>query len=248
MKLSWCTSTIDIDAFRLRADVGMKAAHGRPELTVTQHGNDRQPLLGYPESMQRSFNCSTGDIVLFAHDDVTLLEKDWDLKLLDAFKRIPKLGLAGFAGGKQLGDFDMYKHPFDLRKMRRYETRMSLIDWRKHKGARRATRPTRVAMLDGLALAVRRDWFQSIGGWSWFPFPHHGYDLALSCMAARHGLHAYVLPIECHHDSGKTASSSTYLQSELLTPYGSDAELHRQAHEWVYNEFRDVLPIKTCCG
>lgn len=82
---------------------------------------------------------------------------------------------------------------------------------------------------------------------------HHCYDAALGCFAARLGWETWMLPIPCHHHGGLTAvADPRYHQWANQFHYreGEDAlqgdqAFWRRAHRIVYDQFRDVLPIRT---
>lgn len=87
---------------------------------------------------------------------------------------------------------------------------------------------------------------------------HHFYDSALGAYARRLGWEAWMLPIRCHHYGGRTAvGDSRYAEwanHELQTKgarsnhgdlesTSGDAWFWARAHQWGYDQFRDVLPF-----
>ena len=183
---------------------------------------------------------SPDDLILYIHDDVSILERGWDLKLRTFLHQHPKAGLVGFGGARGLGDPDLYQKPYVLTQLARRDFVSNMRDAEAH--GRRIGAPTRVSTLDGFALGCRREFLDKIGGFRWWPYPHHGYDNGLACMAARFGYEVWVLPIACHHHGGLTATRAPYLEG-IAKKFGGDGEIHRLGHEFLYKEFKDVLPL-----
>ena len=188
------------------------------------------------------FPAGPDDILLFIHDDVSISEGGWDTRLKDLFQEHSACGLAGFGGACGLGDPDLYKKPYELIQLARRNFISNMLHAEAH--GKRVTLAYWVATIDGFAMACRIKFLQQIDGFNWVPswMVHHNYDNALACMAKRHGWMVAMLPISCHHHGGLTATKSDYLDG-LATKHGGDGEIHRRGHEWLYNEFRDVLPI-----
>lgn len=184
------------------------------------------------------------DILLYIHDDVDILEQGWDTRLLDFFDLHPQAGLVGFGGALGLGDPDLYQKPYQLIQLARRNFISNMRDAEAH--GQRCVWPTQVATVDGFSMACRISFLQKIGGFTWAPewMVHHNYDNALACLAARHHWEVWMLPVLCHHHGGLTATRPAYLDG-LAKDHGGDGEVHRLGHEWLYKEFRDVLPIRV---
>ena len=75
---------------------------------------------------------------------------------------------------------------------------------------------------------------------------HHAYDAALGGYAARLGWEVWMLPIACKHFGGLTAVGSARYSdwAEMHTKDG-DHGFWVRAHQLVYDEFMDVLPIRV---
>lgn len=180
-------------------------------------------------------------IIAYFHDDVLVQQADWHKVVEDAFLANPKLGLAGFHGAKWLGQPHIYKAPYELIQLARGGCISNMRDAEAH-GLRETTHQ-RVACVDGFSMLCRRSFLDQIGGWTWFPkdLPHHIYDTSLACMAARHGWETWLLAIPCHHLGGRTAT-----RVDFTADFGrSEGEIHSAGHKWMYEEFRDVLPLRV---
>jgi hypothetical protein len=85
---------------------------------------------------------------------------------------------------------------------------------------------------------------------------HHAYDAALGAYAARHGYQVWFLPVACHHYGGRTAVAddryTQWAKAHVPPQHDQQGNLAEgdtaawlQAHQWTYNEFRDILPIRV---
>ena len=71
-------------------------------------------------------------------------------------------------------------------------------------------------------------------------------DAALACLAKRFGWEVWCLPVACHHHGGLTAVADAryHAWARQQRPHG-DLTFWAEAHRIVYDEFRDVLPIRV---
>lgn len=197
--------------------------------------------IGVVAALQKLYEMSKGEILGYLHDDVEISEWDWDLKIREFFEKNPKVGLAGFHGAGWLGQPHIYKAPYELIQLARGSCRSNMLHAEAH--GVRDLQASPVACVDGFSMFCRREFLDQIGGWEWFPkdIPHHVYDTALACMAKRNGWEVHYLPFACHHYGGMTATKVDFLKE-----FGStEGDIHSKAHAWMYEEFRDVLPIQV---
>lgn len=192
---------------------------------------------------------SDAAIIGYLHSDLYIHEYDWDRRVLAEFTK-PDVAVVGFVGATRLGHQDIYKTPYDYRQLARGDVWSNLTDWSSH--GRQETGSRRVAVIDSCAVFVRRDFLNRVGGWPVGRYPNssHCSDLWICCVAHRLDLHVRMVGVSCSHRSGgKGASGAAWLDAR-----GGDTALHRQAHELIYEDFRDVLPIRveepwrTCSG
>lgn len=187
-------------------------------------------------------------VVLYLHDDVFIHEHGWDLRLLRAFED-PKVDLAGFLGAIGLGFEAIYKIPYESHHVSRYGGMSNLVNAQAHGERVFENRPA--AFVDGLAMAIRMRALDVLKGWSWWPtaVPHYAYDYGMSCMIRRHGGRCVLVPVACQHGvetNGGLASGTTVLEPHRATMerFGGDQAVYQAAQKWVYEEFRDVLPLR----
>lgn len=193
-------------------------------------------------------------VVLYLHDDLRLYETGWDRRLGGLFERVPGAVLAGFSGTKALGANFIYKRPYSAAQLSRQGPLLSNLELHAEFHGQRVTEDQRVAFVDGFSLAFRASFLEKVGGWEWWPAdaPHHAYDYAAACMARRHGGEVWLCPVRCDHGvpdkithTRHAGTTPTPHYKALADKYGGDAEVHARGHRFVYNEFRDVLPIEV---
>jgi hypothetical protein len=207
---------------------------------------------------------SDADVIACLHDDVEILERDWDLKVLRHFTRHPGCGLLGFGGAIGLGDADLYQTPYNPMQLARIGFRSDLVDAEAH-GAR-SLLPERVACLDGFSQIGRREFWEghltpapftqiaqaaseNLRPWAVLEdlgLKHHIYDGALGCLAKRYGWETWYLPVRCRHLGGQTAVGDPGYQAWAKTQHaGGDHGFWEDGHRIVYDAFRDVLPLRV---
>ena len=194
--------------------------------------SENHPYIVAPNmEVLRAFQCiyegTTEPIIAQIHDDVVIHEPGWDQRVLREFDD-PTVGLVGFAGGR--GHFlpQAYQQPFHIPNMIRRDFTSNLRDAEKH--GKRVTGECDVAVLDGLALFIRRNVLDKWGGWpSGKPVSYFLYSEHLCCETRRQGYRIRLVGVDCEHLGGK--SSGTPL------PYSYEEE-----HRYLWDNNRDVLP------
>jgi len=202
---------------------------------------------GYLQKVQRAYKHLPGaDVIAYFHSDLFIHEKDWDLRVLKEFED-SNVALVSFFGAKELGRSNLYVDPYDFRQLARGGCYSNMRDWFNH--GQRCTGSMDVAMIDSFSLIVRRSFLDEIGGWpDPKEFPNsHGSDMWLCMMAARHKKKVRLVGIDCSHASGGVRGDGRfdYAAWAATTKWGSDAAMHQWWHQYLYSEFKDVLPIKV---
>lgn len=190
--------------------------------------------VGVTAGLQGIYEMSDPDpesIIVYMHDDVEIDEIGWDARIARRFAANPQIGIVGFGGANYLGR-DIHRGPFHSN-MRRAE-----------RHGPRATHDFPAAAIDGFGFAVRRSLLDKIGGWTWWPLPHHGYDHGIVCMAKRHGMTTWACGIACEHLEFGTSSSRIY-RDGIAAQQGGDASLYNRALATLQGMFQDVLPIEV---
>lgn len=172
------------------------------------------------------------DILALLHDDLLIHETDWDERILAEFSD-PSVVLVGFGGAPGVGAPALYSQPFEVTALGRIGYQSNTRDAERHGSRFLGSRA--VAILDGLALFVRREFLAEIGGWPLgTPVDYFCYDYWLSLMARRYGKKIRLVGVDCTHLGG----GSTGLNPNIRVN-------HEEAHRWIYEEFRDVLPARV---
>ena len=181
------------------------------------------------ESYQTAFEQSSADILLFVHDDFIMHDPLWNTRVSQEFKD-PDVGMVGFAGAVGHGSSDLYTSPYKLSNLARQRFLSNLVN--AEANGDRFSGTCDVSVLDGMALGIRRSLLLDMGG---FPLDtvigYFMYAEWMCCMARRFGKKIRLIGCQCEHLSGK----STGLNPNLKLAFEAE-------HEYVYNEFRDVLP------
>lgn len=186
---------------------------------------------GVVGSYQELYKTSTSDLIMYLHDDVICREGNWDERVIAEFDD-PKVGIVGFGGAIRHGSPDLYKVPYRLQDLARFGYMSNVDDAEVHGERMEGSRE--VAVLDGFALCVRRSLLDKCGGWPvGTPVDYIGYDYWISCMARRLGYKIILCGIRCHHLGGRTFVKMNLSEPEVK---------YKEAHEYIYAKFSDVLP------
>jgi hypothetical protein len=195
--------------------------------------------LGIKEAIRRG-----ADIVCALHDDLRVDEDGWDQQVVQFFQDHSAVGLVGFGGAKGLGEDGIYTHPYSPYDLVRKDFCSNLENAEAH--GRRILRPEKAACMDGFSNIMRAD----LASYAWYRFEflqliHHANDSAIGAFARRLGWDAYVLPIKCHHHGGLSAVANPKYPEWLAAQRSSDSEEWKKSHAALYEELRDVLPIRV---
>ena len=200
------------------------------------------PNIGMVAGFQRLYEGAATldeDIVVLMHDDLEILEDGWADRIRSAMGE--HTAIVGFGGAMGLGVEDIYKVPYRLEQLQRIDYYSNQIGWEIH--GKQETGEREVAVVDGFLMAVRVEFLNQIGGWKRFPHNFHMYDIWLCLMARQLGWKVKMVGVECDHHGGGTSTSAEYL--DYCREHGTTPEReHLEPHVTVYNEFRDLLPLR----
>ena len=205
----------------------------------TNEGNGFSPCSVYQHILGA---CDRSDIIIYIHDDLEVMEDRWLSCIEGLFFYGPAVVAVGLGGATSLGHPNLYKLPYDIRNLARGGYASNQKDAEVH--GERFTGTRRVAVLDAFCMAVRTDFLREIGGWPVKHLTHHVLDLWLACEAARHGKEIWMVGCECWHHGGGTSVREEYAKASWLQG-GSRESDHAIPHRWLYENYRDVLPIKV---
>lgn len=198
--------------------------------------------LGVTGSLQWLYEHTTAPVIAFLHSDCEIFEPGWDERVLAEFDD-PKVGVVGFGGGRQHGHEDIYKTPYRLQQLARFDYLSNTRDAEIH-GAR-FDGSCEVAVLDGFALVIRRDLLVRTGGWPVSQIPFHCYDYWACIAAHKLGYTVRLVGVRCHHHGGATATTPAYQDWSRKVLGKSDVEVHEESHRVIYEMGRGVLPWRV---
>jgi hypothetical protein len=181
------------------------------------------------DAYQQIYQDSKEGVIGYLHDDLVCDEIDWDYRVMHEFLD-PEVGLVGFGGATRHGSPDLYVKPFEISQLARGNFMSNMKDAEVHGERFRGERD--VAVLDGMALFVRRELLDNIGGWPVnTPCDYFMYSEAICCQARRLGYRIRLVGVAVDHLGGK----STGLNKDFHPDYEGE-------HRWLAEEFKDVLP------
>ena len=207
-------------------------------MTIDNSNNERTPCECYQHGLEVS---ASSDVLVYAHPDVTIHDPDWLSRILRLFEN-PNCAVAGLGGALSLGHPYLYRRSYRIQDMARAGYRSNQTDWQVH--GDREQGDCRVAVLDAFLMAVRRDWLLSIGGWPVAHLSHHLLDLFLACEAASAGKETWITGASCTHHGGGTSTKPIYAEAKWLQGNSLESD-HQIPHRWLYDTYRDCLPLVT---
>lgn len=216
---------------------GFKAPGEFPLRELNNVDNKHTPCQLYNKALYES----NADILVYVHDDVEIFAPQWLEVVIQCFQNLNCAAL-GLGGATHLGNKNLYRKPFEMANMARGGYMSNQRDWHIH--GRHLLVTEEVAVVDAFFMAVDRDVLIRGGGWPEDHLTHHCLDLWLACHLARRWWSTYVSGIECMHYGGGSSTKPIYKDAQWLQ--GGSLEMdHLAPHIWLYNEFRDVLPLEV---
>lgn len=203
---------------------------------VLSRDNSRSPCASYNLILLST----TTDILIYIHDDAAIYDPSWLTRVLSLFESKPDMSVLGLGGAPRLGHPDMYKKPYCIQGMARDGYVSNQRDWEVHGGHETGSR--QVAVVDAFFMAVRTDLLKRAGGWPVSHLTHHCLDLWVCLEAARQGKEVWMTGVDCMHFGGGSSTKPAYREAKWLQG-GSLESDHQIPHVYLYNEYRDVLPL-----
>ena len=180
---------------------------------------------------QDAYEHTSEPILAMIHDDVMIYETGWDTRVLEEFND-RNVGVVGFAGGLGHGSHNLYTSAYHLPNLARQTFLSNLSDAEMHGARFKGARD--VAILDGLAIFVRRAILDKVGGWPLDkPIGYWLYAEWLCCEARRQGYRIRLVGVDVEHLGGRSSG------------YIAKSPTYEEAHWYLYDTNRDVLPYRV---
>lgn len=212
--------------------------------TVTVDETVDGPQAGYLQKVHRFYLSSQADVIAYFHSDLTIHQPSWDSLVLKEFED-ERVAIVSFGGAISWGHPDIYRVPYEYRQLARHGWMSNATDAEQH--GTRCTTARDVAVIDSMAVVVRRSFLTRCGGWPVATFPpSHCSDYWLCLMAHRLGMRIRLVPVAYTHTSGGVRGDGRFDYPKWIagTRWLSDANCHRIGHELIYDLGRDTLPVE----
>lgn len=212
--------------------------------TIRVIRNDKNP--GVYASYLQGMQAAKHNIVLWMHNDVLIHEYGWDTRILREFENDPRLGIAGFFGGRMVGMDGGRGHP---------EGNLLGKVWgqniAQHGHLLTDTHPA--VVFDSLAMIVRRDVFYAID----VPYvaPHHWFDRIMTLWFLSKGYHALTIGIAFDHYGGGTSVGKAnrhgsfvqeWCESKGLTlDQNWDHTLYQYGYTFFREQWKNKFPVSV---
>jgi len=211
-------------------------------LYLTHYVFDTPMMAAYQQCFERA-NRDGHEFIGMIHDDISIYEPGWDLRVLAEFDD-PEIGVVGFFGATSHCNPNIYNEPPKPVNFARSGV-ISNLRREAHVLGERYSGSCDVAVFDGLALFIRTSLLQQIGGWPQDETcRYYGYDYFISMEARRLGYRLRVVGIDCDHWSGKGMPVAKALAEAegKIDPCGDEA--HRISHQILYERYKGtgVIP------
>jgi len=197
--------------------------------------------VGVRESLNQIQKTAHGDIICYTHNDVDFLEKGWDDKIREAFKKYPDAGIIGAYGAKGLAVPDIYQTPYEFTQLIRAENVSDCPMDKEVHGFRNIHGAfENVTMFDGFMFCIKKKLLDEIGGFNGKVLEsHHMYDAFICIESLKKGYENIVIPLGLYHQGGATDVSQDW-----ASVFGkSKQQVHQDAHPLFYEYGRGILPV-----
>ena len=211
---------------------------------------------GVLHTFKQGIKAASHDIVCFIHNDTLIHEKGWNVRIEQAFKDDPQLGLAGLLGARALhkdgGRMGVMSHMLG----KEYGKCECHDPAALHHGEL-MTNIAPAAVLDGVGLFFRRSALLKVAARTNVfaadrPL-HHWYDRNFSANFLEQGWHVAVIGIQFDHFSGATANTSDSYRKAAeewaerngkpIVEDNPDLTMYRIGEEQFIREWSPRLPV-----
>jgi len=173
--------------------------------------------IGISKAYNMGSKVAKQNLLIFMHNDVFVYEEAWVAKIEDSIAKARNAGIVGLYGAKTIRKDGSFRGKTIVHSKR---------------DAPSITKPIeRVAVVDGLLMAIQKKVFEKIGGFN-EEFPAHYYDKDISLRSLTHNFFNYVVNIPFEHLSATTRKAIQ-----------KDRQIRSEAQKRFIEIWKDVLPV-----
>jgi GT2 family glycosyltransferase len=164
---------------------GFKAAFASGQISYIRNPEN----LGVAKAQNRGAESAKYGILCFMHNDVFIYKKNWVSVICNFIFNTPAAGVVGLYGAKTIREDGSFRGK-------------TIVHAKRASAA--ISRPfEKVAVVDGLIMAMKKNVFNTVGGFCEDCYVHY-YDKDISLRAFTNGLNNFVLDIPFEHICGTT--------------------------------------------
>jgi len=143
-----------------------------------------QENIGISKAYNNAGRIAKNNIFCFMHNDVFIFKKDWTTKIKDFILMAPDAGIIGFYGAKRIRRDGSFRGKTIVHSKKDFSLMTKAFE--------------KVAVVDGLLIAVQKSVFEKIDGFN-EDFSIHYYDKDISLKSLKYGYSNYVLSVPFEH-------------------------------------------------
>ncbi|WP_018759813.1 glycosyltransferase family 2 protein [Paenibacillus terrigena] len=203
-------------------DNGSDLIHQRELQSLSDYYIHNDHNLGVIPAMNQAWHVLHTPYIMYMHNDIFLMESQFNLRIHRVLNEIGNIGVAGFGGG----------HSVHCSGVRTSFT-SNLLDAEIH-GTRMVEDYVPSVVLDGMCLIIRRELILEMGGIAQEYSYHHYYDMDVCLEAIYRGYKVITIGIYHQHVGTQTSSKADYA-TWLQQKGTSDAALY-QSNQSIFRE------------
>ncbi|MEW9672177.1 glycosyltransferase family 2 protein [Ammoniphilus sp. 3BR4] len=174
-------------------------------------------------------HCDT-DYIMFMHNDLYILEKDWDSRVENVLRKVSNIGVAGFGGGNGI-----------RKDGRRMHFASNMINAEKY-GRRITSDYIPSVVQDGMCLIVRKQLLEDMGTIAKEYVIHHFYDYDLCLESIYRGYKVATIGVSINHLGWQTSKGIEY-NLWLRKMRTNDSALFEANRKIYYRKWGKRVPI-----
>ncbi|MFW5435053.1 glycosyltransferase family 2 protein [Paenibacillus apiarius] len=182
----------------LIVDNGSRAEYMDELRSLSDYYIRNEENIGVIPAMDQAWQVLDTPYIMYLHNDLFILEPEFDVRVNRILTEVPFVGVAGFGGAHSVNCVGV-----------RTSFTSNLVDAESH-GTRLLEDYAPSVVLDGMCLIVRKELIQLIGGLVNHFSIHHYYDMDICLEAIYRGYKVLTIGVPIHHLGSRTASQPEY--------------------------------------